>query len=196
MTLGPLRLPLAAAALLARFARPFLSLPIAMKRNLLSLFAVVACASLVCAQDPIPLDQSQLDSAALGAEQASAVNHAPPAAMLAAPVAAREQQQFPLLTPTTITPEMWVYSQEMRRYDDPAQAVRRKAEERSAQRMSRISAMKWYGMSNSRPQAAIGPMMGGLYSPTWIGNGRDRYEWVGNGWPVTTERIEKIIQQR
>jgi hypothetical protein len=113
-----------------------------------------------------------------------------PATTLAPPVVRRTETRQP--TPPvvvsngpTVPPEMWLYSEEIRRHDDPAQAVRRKAELRGAQRMSRIAAMKWFGFSNSRPQASPVPMMG-EYSPAWIGNGYDRYDWVGVNWPVST----------
>jgi len=43
------------------------------------------------------------------------------------------------------------YEEQLRRYDDPKEAVRRKAEFRAAQRQRRIAAMKWYGYSASRP---------------------------------------------
>src|SRR6185503_3346973 len=45
----------------------------------------------------------------------------------------------PQLSAPTVTPELWVYSQEQRRHDDPAQAVRRKAEVQADQRLSRLS---------------------------------------------------------
>jgi hypothetical protein len=79
----------------------------------------------------------------------------------------------------------------MRRYDDPALAVRRKAEIRAAQRMERIAGMKYFGMSNSRPQAECIPMMG-HYSPVWVGNGQDRYDWSGVVWPAAVLRVETI----
>jgi hypothetical protein len=88
------------------------------------------------------------------------------------------------LQPAAVTPEMWYYSQERQRHDDPQQAVRRKAEQASEQRAARIAAMKWYGMSNSRPVASTTPFMG-VYSPAWVGNGGDRYDWVGLGWGRT-----------
>ena len=112
-----------------------------------------------------------------------------PAATLAAPVAHVQETAVTLPTPNNITPEMWIYSQELNRHDDPAQAVRRKAELRGAQRMQRIAAMKWFGFSNARPQASTAPMMG-VYSPAWIGNGYDRYDWVGVSWPATTVRVD------
>lgn len=107
-------------------------------------------------------------------------------ARLQAPVAIPAADQFtpPNLSLPSVTPEMWLYSQEWRRRDDPAQSVRRKAEARTDARMQRIAAMKWYGFSNARPQAAVTPMMG-VYSPAWIGNGFDRYDWVGGYGPST-----------
>jgi hypothetical protein len=89
----------------------------------------------------------------------------------------------------TVPPEFWFYSEQVRRHDDPAQAVRRKAELRAEQRMGRIAAMKWFGFSNSRPQASPIPMMGG-YSPAWIGNGVDRYDWVGVSWASSDVVVE------
>jgi hypothetical protein len=89
------------------------------------------------------------------------------------------------ITPANITPEMWHYTQEQRRHDDPQQAVRRKAELATQLRTERLAAMKWYGMSNARPIASGTPWMSGMYSPAWVGNGQDRYDWVGLGWPRT-----------
>src|SRR5262245_58056115 len=81
------------------------------------------------------------------------------------------------LSPSEMTPEMWFYIQEQRRHDDPAQAVRRKAEYKADQRMTRIATAKWYGYSNSRPEASSTPTMGN-YSPGWIGNAHNRYDWI------------------
>ncbi len=74
--------------------------------------------------------------------------------------------------------EVWLYTQELRRYEDPAQAVRRKAEAEATQRMNRLAAMKWYGQSNSRPHASPIPTMG-FYSPSWVGNSYQPYHWSG-----------------
>ena len=102
--------------------------------------------------------------------------------------ARKEADARPNLVPSQVTPEMWMYSQEMRRYEDPQQAVRRKAELKGAQRTSRLAAMKWFGFSNARPQANPVPFMS-VYSPTWIGNGYDRYDWVGASWPASSVYI-------
>src|SRR6185295_778507 len=85
-------------------------------------------------------------------------------------------EKIPELNPTQMTPELYLYMQDLRRHDDPQQAVRRKAEARTAARESRITAMKWYGMSNARPQANPVPFMG-TYSPAWVGSRGDRYDW-------------------
>ena len=58
---------------------------------------------------------------------------------------------------STMTPEMWFYIQEWRRHDDPAQAVRRKAEFRAEQRRQRLAVRKWYGYSKIRPRATATP---------------------------------------
>jgi hypothetical protein len=89
----------------------------------------------------------------------------------------------------SLTPEIWLYLQEQRRYDDPKQAVRRKAEARAQQRRDRLSALKWFGMSNARPTASAVPWMG-TYSPYWGGNSWDPFQWIGGGYPTTASRIE------
>ncbi len=81
-------------------------------------------------------------------------------------------------TRTTVatTPEMWFYEQERIRHDDPKASVRRKAEFRATQREHRLAALKWYGMSNSRPTTSTTPVMG-TYSPTWVANSIDPFRW-------------------
>jgi len=93
-----------------------------------------------------------------------------PTAIIPAPLPPSEHYSNPNLSAPPVTPELWVYSQEMRRHDDPAQAVRRKAEVKADQRANRIAATKWYGLSNSRPHAWGAPMLG--------------YHWIG--WPFST----------
>jgi hypothetical protein len=81
-----------------------------------------------------------------------------------------------------MTPEMWFYQQESRRYDDPKQAVRRKAEFKAAQRERRIAAMQWYGYSNARPTANAS-LFTGSYSPGWGSNSRsDPFLWRGGAY--------------
>jgi hypothetical protein len=97
----------------------------------------------------------------------------------------------PSLTAPQVTPELWVYSQELKRHDDPAQAVRRKAEAKADQRLGRLAALKWYGQSNARPDASPIPLMG-AYSPGWIGNGWQRYDWASFGASASLLRVETI----
>ena len=82
------------------------------------------------------------------------------------------------------TPEMWFYEQERLRYADPRQAVRAQAEYRALQRSRRLAALKWFGLSNSRPIANSDPFHT-TYSPRWVGNGYLPSHWIaGSGTPV------------
>ena len=140
-----------------------------------SLAVVLACGSIGLAQQPLTTLRP------------------PTAAAVVAPAA---EFSTPNVTLPAVTPEVWLYSQEWRRHDDPAQAVRRKAEARTASRMQRLEAIKWFGFSNARPQASVTPFMG-IWSPAWAGNGYDRYDWVGAGWtPPTTVRVENYEVRR
>ncbi len=69
-----------------------------------------------------------------------------------------------------VTPEMWFYDQAMRQYRDPAIAVRAKADYCAKQRQRRLEAMRWFGLSNSRPRASSDPFHND-YSPQWVSNG-------------------------
>ena len=84
----------------------------------------------------------------------------------------------------TPTPEMWFYDEDFRRYLDPKLAVRRKAEFRAATRMQRQAALKWFGLSNSRPQASPS-LMSMTYSPGWVGNTYDPFAWRGTSATTT-----------
>lgn len=97
------------------------------------------------------------------------------------PAARHADDDLRLLSPGEVqaTPEMWFYEQELRRYNDPKTALRAHAEAKAAQRRARLSAMAWYGYSNSRPQAGI-DVVHGQYSPTWISNGYSPFSWVGS----------------
>jgi hypothetical protein len=83
---------------------------------------------------------------------------------------------------STVTPEMWFYLQEYRRYHSPREAVRRKAEFRSAQRQARLAAQRWFGFTNLRPTVNPVPYYGS-YSPSWTGSPRDPFAWMGHGTP-------------
>ena len=82
------------------------------------------------------------------------------------------------------TPEMWLYQQELKLYQDPSMAVRRKAEFRAQQRQSRIAAAEWFGYSKSRPLASATPFLD-TYSPRWGSNGPDPSVWRGTGSTTT-----------
>lgn len=93
--------------------------------------------------------------------------------LLASPAAAQqpattsEQAQIEIgPSQVSATPEMWLYLQEMQRHDDPAQAVRRNAEARAAERHTRLAALRAQGLSNGRPRAHRTPMMN-LHYPGW-----------------------------
>lgn len=86
------------------------------------------------------------------------------------------------LLPSSVqaTEKMWFYQQEEKKRLSPAQAVRRKAEFKSAQRRARMAAMKWFGYSNLRPRVSPDPI-NGSYSPYWAGNNRlAPYIWSGS----------------
>ncbi len=83
----------------------------------------------------------------------------------------------------SMTPEMWFYVQEYRRYLSPKEAVRRKAVMRAQQRQNRLAAQRWFGVSNLRPAASPLPQFG-TYSPIWVGNTYNPYFWTGTGQPV------------
>jgi hypothetical protein len=99
------------------------------------------------------------------------------------------------LSSPPVTPELWIYSQEVQRHDDPAQAVRRKAEIKADQRLNRLAALKWYGQSNARPETSPIPVMG-TYSPAWAGNGSSRYDWAAVGGPSLTLRYDVFELRR
>ena len=133
-----------------------------MKRAFLACALVVVSASLASAQQPV----------------------------VKKPILGTNEQ--PVVTPETVTPDMWYYSQENRRHDDPKQAVRRKAEYVAQQRTLRIESMKWFGMSNSRPLASTTPFMD-EYSPAWVGNSSHPYQWIPVGSPSTAIYYTPVI---
>lgn len=86
----------------------------------------------------------------------------------------------------TPTPDMWFYQQYMSQYQDPKMAVRRKAEFQADQRARRVAAMRWFGLSNSRPYAFSDPYHSD-YSPRWTSNNYwypDRWSGTGRPWVV------------
>jgi hypothetical protein len=79
---------------------------------------------------------------------------------------------------TGVTPEMWLYQQERSRYENPKEAVRRKAETRAAQRGDRLAAMKWFGQSNARPLVSGTPHCD-TYGAGWVSDSANPYQWRG-----------------
>ena len=117
---------------------------------------------------------------------------APPSTPLEVPVV---QGTIPGVSPSQMTPEMYLYLHEQKRLDDPKQAVRRKAELKTAQRNQRLAAQKWFGVSNARPMASAQPFMD-LYSPRWIGNGYNAMDWVGaESGPAPVVVVEPTIRR-
>lgn len=95
-------------------------------------------------------------------------------------VKAETQQPAPMSL-SEMTPEMWLYMQELRRHDDPRESVRRNAEFRSDQRRRRIAAREWFGYSNARPSVNTTPWFG-EYSSHWGSNDVWRPDrWTANG---------------
>jgi hypothetical protein len=75
-----------------------------------------------------------------------------------------------------LSPEMWYYQQQVERYDDPKQAIRRNAEFQAQQRMARLEAMRWYGYSVARPTASPTPFTS-KSSAGWYANFHRPYAW-------------------
>jgi hypothetical protein len=71
------------------------------------------------------------------------------------------------------------YSQDSRAID-PRALVQRNAAFRGTQRQYRLTAVRWFGYSNMRPDASPNPFYS-TYSPIWAGNGWAPYRWVGVG---------------
>ena len=94
----------------------------------------------------------------------------------------RRDNQPGALSDTPVTPEMWLYEQERDRYDNPQAMVRRRAEIRGAQRQQRLASMKWYGLSNARPDHSPTPWYG-PQSPRWGSNSRHPYLWHATSAP-------------
>lgn len=120
---------------------------------------------------------------------------------LAAPVAAQSPGRTTASKPTVTispgqlapTPEMWFYEQAMRHYQDPKTAVRQKAEFQAAERIRRLTALKWYGISKSRPVVYPDPFYGG-YGPAWSSGSFHRpLTWSGPATPLVVVRSPTTI---
>ena len=120
-----------------------------MKRLALTFSLVMVLSTQVYGQDPI-LDQ------------------APPALAPAKPEGKVDGH--------TLTPEMYRNLVDLQRYGGPVDLTRERARLKAQQRLERMTALKWYGMSNSRPYAGATPFMGN-YSPRWTSNSPNTSEW-------------------
>ena len=75
----------------------------------------------------------------------------------------------------------WDYGQSYQYEPNPKEIIHQKAQARAHQRMARMAAMRWYGMSNERPTASPTPFTA-LYSPSWQMPGGRPYAWYHGGW--------------
>lgn len=78
--------------------------------------------------------------------------------------------------PATSQGENWSYEQSYPAKPDPRAIIQYKAQVRAAQRMDRMAAMQWYGMSNARPTASATPFTT-MYSPAWQMPGGRPFAW-------------------
>ena len=91
----------------------------------------------------------------------------------------------------TATPEMWFYQQQMNRWDNPKEAIRRKAEFRSAQREARLASRRWFGVSLARPMTSTA-VLNGEHAATWTGGSPlHPYQWSGAAPVVIVERMDR-----
>jgi hypothetical protein len=82
---------------------------------------------------------------------------------------------------TPMTPEARAHEQHLLQAQAAAESVHRAAEARFEQRTRRLESQRWYGISNSRPTAAIDPYDGD-YSPGWVSNYPFApYRWIAGG---------------
>ncbi|MBM4005230.1 MAG: hypothetical protein FJ295_18390 [Planctomycetes bacterium] len=91
--------------------------------------------------------------------------------------APRRAVNSPAFDTPSMSTDLYIYLQEQRKAEDPKYIVQRRAALKAEQRERRLAAMKWYGLSNTRPVANSVPVMGS-YSPTWVGNSWNAYHWV------------------
>jgi hypothetical protein len=97
-------------------------------------------------------------------------------------------QEFGTLTTEVEERDTTYYSQPSYRPNSLA-IVQEKAQARAYQRQARLASMSWYGMSNSRPQAASTPFTS-RYSPVWEMPGGKPYSWYPTyRWPSTVEYV-------
>lgn len=106
-------------------------------------------------------------------------------AFFAAEPALAQQPQPGATGQATPAPEAWYYQRPLRREVDPWTLVHRRAAQQAAQRQARIAAMKWYGLSNSRP--TVNPTPWGSryrYSPVWRFSASHPFAWPAAAPPL------------
>jgi hypothetical protein len=105
------------------------------------------------------------------------------AVIVAVAASATRAQQPPVEpAPATAPHDGWYYRPAPERDAKPTLA-QQKAELRGAQRMARMDAMRWYGMSASRPTASALAWTT-MYSPAWQMPGGRPYAWYTSSRPV------------
>jgi hypothetical protein len=95
---------------------------------------------------------------------------APPATTVSTmvPATTAPVETTSILADPKATPEMWFYEQYMKEYKNPKNAVRANAAADAQQRSNRLAAMRWFGLSNSRPRVSPDPVH--VYPPSWASN--------------------------
>ncbi len=89
------------------------------------------------------------------------------------------------------TPEMWFYQEQMNRRNDPKEALRRKAEFRTAQREARLASRRWFGVSMARPTTSTA-IMNGESSAMWTGGDPlYPYRWSGSGPVIVVNQFSR-----
>jgi hypothetical protein len=86
-------------------------------------------------------------------------------------------------SPAEAAADDWYYNSETPQPLTPRQMQQQKSQIVAAQRMSRLAAMRWYGMSNERPTATATPFSG-VYSPAWQMPGGRPFAWYGASRPT------------
>ncbi len=149
-----------------------------LRHAIVAVLLIAACWTTTNAQDPLAL-LSQYDGNSSQIQERSPSDILPP----------------DVIPSDGMTPEIWLYLQQLRRYDDPKQAVRRRAEMRADQRHNRIETRKWFGLSNIRPTANSTPFLG-TYSPHWSSGNSNSFRWSGGGVPVYSAGLGEPVPRR
>jgi hypothetical protein len=93
------------------------------------------------------------------------------------------ENQAEFAAPPDVAETDWEYRDEEAYRPDPRLVIHQKSQWIGQQRMGRLAAMRWYGMSNARPTAAATPFTS-LYSPVWQMPGGRPFGWHTRGTTV------------